>query len=137
MFVNFFIKRPVFSTVCALIILILGAISIPTLPISQFPEISPPQVTVNAIYTGADAEGVESSVTNILEREINGVQGLRYMTSSSSNSGTSTITVTFDSSRDIDIAAVDVQNRVSAAEPQLPQSVQRTGVTVNKESSNF
>ncbi|MBD2464179.1 efflux RND transporter permease subunit [Oscillatoria sp. FACHB-1407] len=137
MFANFFIKRPVFATVCALIILLLGAISIPTLPIAQFPEISPPQVTVNAIYTGADAEAVESSVTSILEREINGVQGLRYMTSSSSNSGTSTITVTFDASRDIDIAAVDVQNRISVAEPQLPESVQRTGITVNKESSNF
>jgi hydrophobic/amphiphilic exporter-1 (mainly G- bacteria), HAE1 family len=137
MFADFFIKRPVFSTVCALIILLLGAISIPTLPIAQYPEIAPPQVTVTSIYTGADAETVESSVTNILEREINGVQGLKYMTSSSSNSGTSTITLTFDASRDIDIAAVDVQNRVSVAQPQLPQSVQRTGVTVNKESSNF
>jgi HAE1 family hydrophobic/amphiphilic exporter-1 len=137
MFVDFFIKRPVFSTVCALIVLLLGAISIPTLPIAQFPEIAPPQVTVTSVYTGADAESVESSVTSILEREINGVQGLRYMTSSSSNSGTSTITVTFDASRDIDIAAVDVQNRISVAEPQLPQSVQRTGVVVNKEANNF
>ncbi|MBD2000677.1 efflux RND transporter permease subunit [Leptolyngbya sp. FACHB-541] len=137
MFVDFFIKRPVFATVCAIIILLAGAISIPTLPIAQYPEIAPPQVTVTSIYTGADAETVESSVTSILEREINGVQGLRYMSSSSSNTGTSTITVTFDSSRDIDIAAVDVQNRVSVAQPQLPESVQRTGVVVNKESSNF
>ncbi|HEY9621814.1 MAG TPA: efflux RND transporter permease subunit [Crinalium sp.] len=137
MFVNYFIKRPVFSTVCAIIILLLGAVSIPTLPIAQYPDISPPQVTVTSIYTGADAEAVESSVTSILEREINGVQGLRYMSSSSSNTGTSTITVTFDSSRDIDIAAVDVQNRVSVAQPQLPESVQRTGVVVNKEASNF
>ncbi|MBD2092452.1 efflux RND transporter permease subunit [Microcoleus sp. FACHB-1515] len=136
-FVEFFIKRPVFSTVFALIVLLLGAISIPTLPIAQFPEIAPPTVTVTSIYTGADAEAVESSVTNILEREINGVQGLRYMTSSSSNSGTSTITATFDSTRNVDLAAVDVQNRVSVAQPQLPQSVQRTGVVVNKESSNF
>jgi hydrophobic/amphiphilic exporter-1 (mainly G- bacteria), HAE1 family len=137
MFVNFFIKRPVFSTVCAIVILLLGAVSIPTLPIAQYPDISPPQVTVTSVYTGADAEAVESSVTSILEREINGVQGLRYMSSSSSNTGTSTITVTFDNSRDIDIAAVDVQNRVSVAQPQLPESVQRTGVVVNKESSNF
>lgn len=137
MFVDFFIKRPVFATVCAIIILLAGAVSIPTLPIAQYPEIAPPQVTVTSIYTGADAETVESSVTSILEREINGVQGLRYMSSSSSNTGTSTITVTFDSSRDIDIAAVDVQNRVSVAQPQLPESVQRTGVVVNKESSNF
>jgi HAE1 family hydrophobic/amphiphilic exporter-1 len=137
MFVDFFIKRPVFATVCAIIILLLGAVSIPVLPIAQYPEIAPPQVTVTAVYTGADAETVESSVTSILEREINGVQGLRYMSSSSSNTGTSTITVTFDNSRDIDIAAVDVQNRVSVAQPQLPEAVQRTGVVVNKESSNF
>ncbi|MBD1866597.1 efflux RND transporter permease subunit [Oculatella sp. FACHB-28] len=137
MLIDFFIKRPVFSTVCALIILLLGAISIPTLPIAQYPEIAPPQVTVTSIYTGADAERVESGVTSILEREINGVQGLRYMTSSSSNSGTSTITATFEPSRNIDIAAVDVQNRISTAEPQLPESVQRTGIIVNKESSNF
>jgi HAE1 family hydrophobic/amphiphilic exporter-1 len=137
MFVDFFIKRPVFSTVCALLILLIGGICIPTLPIARYPEISPPQVTVSSIYTGADAETVESSVTTILEREINGVQGLRYMTSSSSNTGASNITVTFDASQDIDIAAVDVQNRISVAEPQLPESVQRTGIVVNKESSNF
>jgi hydrophobic/amphiphilic exporter-1 (mainly G- bacteria), HAE1 family len=137
MFVNFFIKRPVFSTVCSIIILLLGVVSIPSLPIAQYPDISPPQVTVTSVYTGADAEAVESSVTSILEREINGVQGLRYMSSSSSNTGTSTVTVTFDNSRDIDIAAVDVQNRVSVAQPQLPESVQRTGVVVNKEASNF
>jgi HAE1 family hydrophobic/amphiphilic exporter-1 len=137
MFVDYFIKRPVFSTVCAIIVLLVGAVSIPTLPIAQYPQISPPQVTVSSIYTGADAEEVENSVTSILEREINGAQGLKYITSSSSNTGTSTITVTFDATRDIDIAAVDVQNRVSVAQPQLPESVQRTGVTVKKENSNF
>lgn len=137
MFADFFIKRPVFSTVCAIIILLLGAVSIPILPIAQYPEIAPPQVTITSVYTGADAQAVESSVTSVLEREINGVQGLRYMSSSSSNTGTSTINVTFDASRDIDIAAVDVQNRVSVAQPQLPESVQRTGVVVNKESSSF
>jgi hydrophobic/amphiphilic exporter-1 (mainly G- bacteria), HAE1 family len=137
MFVDFFIKRPVFTTVCALIILLLGAISIPTLPIAQFPDISPKQVTVTANYIGADAETVESAVTTIIEREINGVEGMRYMNSSSSNDGTSNITVTFDASRDQDIAAVDVQNRVSVAEPQLPEEVIQTGVTVNKQSSNF
>lgn len=137
MFANFFIKRPVFSSVCAFIVLLVGLISIPTLPIAQYPDISPTQVTVQANYTGANAEVVESSVTNVLEREINGVEGLRYMTSSSSNSGTSSITVTFEADRDPDIAAVDVQNRVSSAQPRLPESVQRTGVTVNKENSNF
>jgi HAE1 family hydrophobic/amphiphilic exporter-1 len=137
MFVNVFIKRPVLSIVCALIVLLLGAVTIPTLPIAQYPEISPPQVSVTANYTGANAEVVESTVTNILEREINGVEGMRYITSSSSNDGTSNINITFDASRNVDLAAVDVQNRVSLAEPRLPESVQRTGVTVTKQTSGF
>ncbi|MBN3905454.1 MAG: efflux RND transporter permease subunit [Nostoc sp. NMS1] len=137
MFVDFFIKRPIFASVCAIIILLIGLISIPTLPIARFPEISPTQISVTSNYSGASAEVVESGVTNILERQINGVEGLRYLTSSSSNDGTSTITATFDSSRDKDIAAVDVQNRVSVAQPQLPDSVQRTGIRVSKESNNI
>ena len=137
MFVNYFIKRPVFSTVCALILLLVGAISIPTLPIAQYPEISPTQINVTAQYIGADAETVERGVTTVIERQINGVEGMRYMTSSSSNNGVSNITVTFDSSRDKDIAAVDVQNRVSLAEPQLPEVVRQTGVTVSKQSNNI
>jgi hydrophobic/amphiphilic exporter-1 (mainly G- bacteria), HAE1 family len=137
MFVDFFIKRPIFASVCAIVILLIGLISIPTLPIARFPEITPTQISVTSNYSGASAEVVESGVTNILERQINGVEGLRYLTSSSSNDGTSIITATFDSSRDKDIAAVDVQNRVSVAQPQLPESVQRTGVKVSKESSNI
>lgn len=137
MFVDFFIRRPVFTSVCAIIILIVGAISIPTLPTEQYPEISPTQIQVTANYVGASAEVVENTVTTILERQINGVEGMRYMTSSSSNNGTSTITVTFDPSRDSDIAAVDVQNRVSLAEPQLPEPVTQTGVTVSKQSNNI
>lgn len=137
MFSEFFIKRPVFSIVAALIVLLVGGISIPNLPVAQYPDISPKQVTVTSIYTGADARTVEDGVTTILERAINGVQGMRYMTSSSTNDGTSSITVTFASERDQDIAAVDVQNRVSLAEPQLPEAVIRTGVAVNKESSNI
>ncbi|MGF1604170.1 MAG: efflux RND transporter permease subunit [Thermosynechococcaceae cyanobacterium] len=137
MFVNFFIKRPVFTTVCALLILLMGLVCIPTLPIAQYPDISPKQVTVTANYNGADAQTVEDAVTTILEREINGAEGLRYLTSSSSNDGTSSITATFEADRDQDIAAVDVQNRVSQAEPQLPDSVLQTGVTVSKESSSI
>ncbi|HAJ61270.1 MAG TPA: hydrophobe/amphiphile efflux-1 family RND transporter [Cyanobacteria bacterium UBA8543] len=137
MFVEFFIKRPVFSTVCALIILLVGAISIPTLPVAQYPDISPTQINVTANYSGASAEVVENAVTNLLERQINGVEGMKYMTSSSSNDGTSTITVTFDASRNKDIAAVDVQNRVSVAQPQLPQAVQQTGVRVTKQSTSI
>ncbi|MGQ4645807.1 efflux RND transporter permease subunit [Lyngbya aestuarii] len=137
MFVDFFIKRPVFTTVCSLIILLVGAVSIPTLPVAQYPDISPKQVNVSANYNGADAQTVENAVTTILERQINGVEGMRYMTSSSSNDGNSTITVTFESTRDQDIAAVDVQNRVSIAQPQLPDAVTQTGVTVSKQSSNI
>ncbi|MEL6938983.1 MAG: efflux RND transporter permease subunit [Cyanobacteria bacterium J06598_1] len=137
MFVNYFIKRPVFATVCALIMLLIGAVSIPTLPIAQYPDISPTQINVTARYIGADAETVERGVTTVIERQINGVEGMRYMTSNSSNDGVSNIVVTFDSSRDKDIAAVDVQNRVSLAEPQLPEVVRQTGVTVAKQTSNI
>jgi HAE1 family hydrophobic/amphiphilic exporter-1 len=137
MFADFFIKRPVFASVCALIIILVGAISIPTLPIERFPDISPTQINVTANYSGASAEIVENAVTNILERQINGVEGLKYLTSSSSNDGTSTIIATFDASRNKDIAAVDVQNRVAVAQPQLPDAVQRTGVTVTKQSTSL
>lgn len=137
MFVDFFIKRPVFSTVCAILILLVGAISIPTLPIARFPDISPTQINVTSNYTGASAEVVENAVTNILERQINGVEGMKYMTSSSSNDGSSSITVTFDASRNKDVAAVDVQNRVSVAQPQLPEAVQQTGVRVTKQSTSI
>jgi HAE1 family hydrophobic/amphiphilic exporter-1 len=137
MFIDFFIKRPVFSSVIALVILLVGLVSIPTLPIARFPDISPTQISVNANYSGASAEVVENAVTNILERQINGVEGLRYLTSSSSNDGTSSITATFDASRNKDIAAVDIQNRVSVAQPQLPDAVQRTGVRVTKQSSSI
>lgn len=137
MLVNFFIKRPVLTTVCALIILMMGLVSLPSLPIAQYPDISPKQVNIQANFIGADAATVEDGVTSILEREINGVEGLRYMTSSSSNSGTSSITATFENNRDQDLAAVDVQNRVSSVESQLPTAVQQTGVRVSKQSSSL
>src|ERR687886_450221 len=137
MFADFFIKRPVFATVCSLLILLVGGISIPTLAVAQYPDISPTQINVSANYGGANAETVENAVTTLLERQINGVEGMKYMTSSSSNDGGSTITVTFDASRNKDIAAVDVQNRVSVAQPQLPQAVQQTGVRVTKQSTSI
>ncbi|HEY9735705.1 MAG TPA: efflux RND transporter permease subunit, partial [Trichocoleus sp.] len=137
MFVEAFIKRPVFSTVCALVILLVGGVLIPNLPVAQYPDIAPPQVSVNAIYAGASADVVESTVTNLLERQINGIEGVRYISSSSSNSGLSSINITFEPGRDIDLAAVDVQNQLSVAQAQLPESVQRTGVTVTKQSSGF
>ncbi|XXF76186.1 multidrug efflux RND transporter permease subunit [Myxococcaceae bacterium GXIMD 01537] len=137
MFVDFFIRRPVFAAVCSIVLTLVGAIAIPTLPIAQYPDLAPPQVTVTSTYVGASAEVVESAVTIPLEQEINGVEGMRYMTSSSSNDGTSQITVTFEASRNIEVAAVDVQNRVSRAASRLPAQVNQTGIVVNKASSQM
>src|ERR1700685_640191 len=113
--VDFFIHRPVFSTVRALMIILAGAICIPTLPIAQFPNLAPPQVGVTATYTGASAQTVESAVTIPLEQQINGAEGMKYLTSSSGNDGSSNITATFELDRDPDLAAVDIQNRVNTA----------------------
>ncbi len=137
MFVDFFIHRPVFATVASLMIVIAGAIVIPGLPIAQFPQLAPPQVSVTSFYTGANAQAVESSVTTPLEQAINGVPGMRYITSSSGNDGTSQITVTFDLSRNLDVAAVDVQNRVSTVNGRLPNEVKTTGILIKKVNSNF
>jgi HAE1 family hydrophobic/amphiphilic exporter-1 len=134
---DFFIRRPIFATVCSTLILLLGGLCIFLLPISQYPEIAPPRVVVSANYTGANAEVVESTVTNILERELNGVEGLRYVASTSANNGSSSINLTFETGRNKDLAAVDVQNRVSAVLSRLPGPVQQTGVRVTKESSGF
>jgi HAE1 family hydrophobic/amphiphilic exporter-1 len=135
--VDFFIHRPVFSTVCALMIILAGAVCIPTLPIAQFPNLAPPQVAVTAVYTGASSQTVESAVTTPLEQQINGAEGMKYITSSSTNNGVSTITATFDITRDPDLAAVDIENRVSTAQGRLPNAVKQVGVTVAKTSENF
>lgn len=137
MFVDFFIRRPVFATVCALLIILAGAVCLPTLPISMYPTLAPPQVTVSAAYIGADAETVEKAVTIPLEEAINGVEGMRYITSQSTNSGTSDITITFQTGYNLDIAAVDVQNRVASVQGRLPGEVNATGISVNKANSNF
>jgi HAE1 family hydrophobic/amphiphilic exporter-1 len=137
LFVDFFIRRPVFATVCALFIILAGAISIPTLPIAQFPNLAPPQVLVTSIYIGANAQTVESAVTIPLEQAINGVPSMKYITSTSGNDGSSAITVTFDVTRDVDLAAVDVQNRVSQALGRLPNAVKNTGVIITKQATGF
>jgi len=137
MFVDFFIRRPIFATVCALMIILAGAVSIPTLPIAQFPALAPPQVTVLSNYIGASAQVVETAVTIPLEQQINGAQGLKYLTSSSGNDGTSAIVATFDLTRDPDLAAVDIQNRVNIATGRLPNEVKQTGISVVKSASNF
>ncbi|MBZ5666954.1 MAG: multidrug efflux RND transporter permease subunit [Acidobacteriia bacterium] len=135
--VDFFIHRPVFSTVCALLIILAGAVCIPTLPIAQFPNLAPPQVGVTAVYTGASAQTVESAVTTPLEQQINGAEGMKYITSSSTNNGVSTVTATFDLTRDPDLASVDIQNRVNTAQGRLPNAVKQIGITVAKTSQNF
>src|SRR5450432_3815173 len=137
MFVDFFIKRPVFATVCALLIILAGAVSIPTLAISQFPNLAPPQVSVSSFYVGASAQTVESAVTIPLEQQINGAPGMKYITSSSGNDGSSTIVATFDITRDPDLAAVDIQNRVNTAQGRLPNAVKAVGITIAKTSQNF
>jgi HAE1 family hydrophobic/amphiphilic exporter-1 len=136
-FVDFFIKRVVFASVCAMIIVIAGGVVIPTLPIAQYPQVALPQVVVQAFYVGASATEVESSVTIPLEQQINGVQGMKYITSSSSNDGSSSISIVFEATRDIDLAAVDVQNRVNTALARLPADVRNLGVTITKNSGAF
>jgi hydrophobic/amphiphilic exporter-1 (mainly G- bacteria), HAE1 family len=137
MFVDFFIKRPVFATVCALLIILAGAVCIPTLPIAQFPVLAPPQVSVTSGYIGASAQTVESAVTIPLEEQINGAEGMKYISSSSTNDGFSSIDVTFNLGRDPDLAAVDIQNRVNQAQGRLPNAVKATGITVTKASNDF
>ena len=137
MFVDFFIRRPVFAIVCSIMLTLAGAFTIGGLPISQYPDLAPPQVTVTAVYVGASSDVVESAVTVPLEQELNGVEGMRYISSTSSNDGVSTITVTFEPTRDIEVATVDVQNRVSRATPRLPSQVIQAGIVVNKASTQL
>jgi HAE1 family hydrophobic/amphiphilic exporter-1 len=137
MFVDTFISRPILASVCSLVLILAGAIAIPTMPVAQYPPLTPPQISVSTFYTGADAQAVETAVTTPLEQAINGVEGMLYMTSSSTNSGSSSISVVFDVTRDVDIAAVDVQNRVSTALARLPSDVRTNGVTVQKGATGF
>ncbi len=137
MFVDFFIHRPVFATVCALLIILAGAICIPNLPVAMYPNLAPPVVEVIATYVGADAQTVEKAVTIPLEESINGVEGMRYMQSSSTNSGICTIDVTFQTGYNLDVAAIDVQNRVTSAEGRLPGEVLTTGINYRKSNYNF
>jgi hydrophobic/amphiphilic exporter-1 (mainly G- bacteria), HAE1 family len=137
MFVDVFIHRPILATVFAAVIVLAGAVSIPTLPIAQFPQLAAPQVIVSSFYNGANASVVETAVTRPLEEAINGAQGMDYMSSSSGNDGTSSITVTFNVTRDPDLASVDVQNRVNQALGRLPNAVKAVGISVNKASSGF
>ena len=131
--VNFFIGRPIFATVLALLMLLIGGICIFVLPISQYPQITPAQVQVTTTYTGADAQTVAETVTTPIEQQINGVKGMIYFSSDSTSNGLSNIVATFDVGYSQDIAAVDIQNRVQTAEAALPPEVKQFGVTSQRE----
>src|SRR5690606_28781196 len=127
-----FIKRPVTAMVISILITIIGAISYMTLPVSQYPSIAPPTVTVTANYTGADAQAVEQTVTTPIESQFHGIPGMIYMSANSTSNVQSRVMVTFDVGTYIDVAALDVQNRVGISEPSLPEAVGRLGVTTRK-----
>ncbi len=135
--IDFFIKRPIFATVISLVIMLTGLVSMGVLPISLYPQVAPPMVSVTSNYTGASAETVSNVITRLIEEQINGVEGMIYMSSSSTNDGVSSIQVTFEVGYDQDIGAVDVQNRMQQAEARLPSEVQRSGVTVTKQSTQM
>ncbi|WP_116810999.1 efflux RND transporter permease subunit [Steroidobacter cummioxidans] len=134
---RFFIDRPIFSWVIALGILLAGSLALLSLPIEQYPAIAPPSLTISATYPGADAATLETNVTQVIEQELNGVKGFLYMSSSSQSNGAATITLTFTSGTDIDVAQMDVQNRLRAVEQRLPEDVRRQGILVNEASSSF
>ena len=137
MFSKFFINRPIFATVLALLIVVAGLVTLGILPIAQYPEITPPTVQVSAVYPGANAQTVAQTVGIPIEQQVNGVDGMLYMSSNSSSSGAYSLTITFAVGTDIDMATVQVQNRVSVAQASLPTPVVVQGVTVQKQSSNI
>jgi multidrug efflux pump len=134
---RFFIDRPIFAWVIAILIMVAGAISITVLPISRYPTIAPPTVSVNANYPGASASVVEESIAQVIEQNMTGLDGLIYMSSTSDSNGNASVTLTFQSGIDPDIAQVQVQNKLQAAMPLLPQIVQQQGVRVNKANPGF
>ena len=134
---KFFIDRPVFAIVIAIVIVLLGAVAIPTLPVATYPEVVPPVVQITANYRGGNSLDLEKTVAQPIEQQLTALDGMLYFYSRSSNNGALTIDVTFELGTNVDLATVKVQNKVSVAMPQLPQEVQREGVTVKKVSSAF
>lgn len=133
----FFIRRPIFAWVLAIILMMAGALAIMQLPVAQYPTIAPPAVSISATYPGADAQTVQDTVTQVIEQNMNGIDNLMYMSSTSDSAGSVTITLTFQSGTDPDIAQVQVQNKLQLATPLLPQEVQQQGISVEKSSSSF
>lgn len=136
MFSKFFIDRPIFATVLALLLVFAGILTVKTLPVAQYPDITPPTVMVSADYPGADAETVARAIGVPIEEQVNGVDNMLYMSSNCGADGSYMLTITFENGTYVDQAAVDVQNRVSRATPQLPSAVTQQGVSVSKRSSN-
>ena len=137
MFSRFFIDRPVFAWVIAIVIMLAGTLSILNLPVSQYPMIAPPQVSISATYPGASAQTIENTVTQVIEQNLTGLDGYMYMNSTSDSSGRVSITVTFEAGTDPDMAQVQVQNKIQTAISTLPQVVQQLGVTIQKTSASF
>jgi hydrophobe/amphiphile efflux-1 (HAE1) family protein len=137
MFSHFFIRRPIFASVVSIVIVLAGLAAIFNLPVAQYPQISPPLVTITAVYPGATAEAVQKTVAAPIEEQVNGVDGMLYINSISTGAGVVTTSITFEVGTDPDLAAVNVANRVRLAEPRLPEEVRRNGVTVEKQASNF
>ena len=136
MFSEFFIRRPIFATVISIVIVIMGLVAMKVLPVARYPDIAPPTISITANYPGADAQTVSDTVAAPIETEVNGVEGMIYMSSVCANDGQMTLTVSFEPGTDLDIANVLVQNRVSLAEARLPEEVKRRGVTVKKKSTD-
>ncbi|NBB23647.1 multidrug efflux RND transporter permease subunit [Porphyrobacter sp. SLTP] len=134
---RFFIDRPIFAWVMALGILLAGIIAVRALPIEQYPEVAPPSLTISVVYPGADAQTLEQNVTQVIEQQLNGVEGFLYMASSSASNGTASITLTFEAGTDIDIAQTEVQNRLSTVEARLPEEVRQQGITVRQANAGF
>src|ERR1700710_1464583 len=137
MIADTFIRRPVTAIVISLVIILLGVLAILNLPVSQYPDITPPTVQITGSFTGADAQTVEQTVTTPIETQVNGTPGMAYMQSNSTNNGQSTITVTYDVGSDVNIGALDVQNRVGIATPSLPDEIKRLGVTTRKRNQSI
>src|SRR6266850_8052984 len=127
---RFFIDRPIFAFVIAIVLMLAGGLAITSLPIAQYPAIAPPTIAITATYPGASAKTLEDTVTQVIEQKLNGIDHLRYISSTSDSAGNGTITLTFDAGTNPDIAQVQVQNKVALATPLLPQEVQQQGVQV-------
>src|SRR3990170_3451696 len=137
MLAHFFVSRPIFAWVIAIVIMLAGSAAITSLPVAQYPDVAPPTVSINATYVGADAQTVENSVTQVLEQQLTGLDGLLYFSSSSSSAGSASIQVTFEQGTNPDTAQVQVQNKVQQALPRLPSAVQQQGVSVTKSQNDF